>query len=221
MLDPARGPDLRRLGCDIRGGRVSKVLERKQARDWPDDRLVELARGEAGEASRQAAGELLGRYQERVYRWCYGRLRNHETALDLSQDVLVSAYRSLDSFDGRARFSSWLFAIARNRCLNALRRPALFEEDVDLEAMPDGGQGQDSELAAYEDEEKLLGLIAKALPPLDRQVLWMRCVEKMPVDNITRLLDIPETSGARAVLQRARRRLRAALAAEEGGEARV
>ena len=66
----------------------------------------------------------------------------------------------------------------------------------------------------------LLELIQTALSPLDQQVLWLRCVEKMPVDGITRLLDIREASGARAVLQRARRHLRAALAAEEGDEAR-
>ena len=68
--------------------------------------------------------------------------------------------------------------------------------------------------------ERLLALIQRALPPLDQQVLWMRCVEKMPVEHITRLLNLSETSGARAVLQRARRRLRAALAADEGDEAR-
>ena len=199
---------------------MSNLWDKSQAKSWPDERLLELARGETGESARRAATELFGRYQERVYRWCYGRLRDHETALDLSQDVLLSAYRALGDFDGRARFSSWLFAIARNRCLNAVRRPALFEEGVDLDALPAMHGGQDDELAAREEEDRLLELIQTALPPLDRQVLWLRCVEKMPVDGITRLLDIREASGARAVLQRARRRLRAALAAEEGDEAR-
>ncbi len=185
-----------------------------------DEELWALARGEATAATRAAATELLGRYRERVYRWCYGRVREHELARDLAQDVLLSAYRGLDGFDGRARFSSWLFAIARNRCLNALRRPALFEDGVDLDALPALQRAQDLELDAREEEERLLALIQSALPPQDQLVLWLRCVEKMPVDGITRLLDLQESSGARAVLQRARRRLRAALAAEEGDEAR-
>jgi RNA polymerase sigma-70 factor, ECF subfamily len=185
-----------------------------------DEDLWVLAQGEPTATSRAAATELLGRYRERVYRWCYGRVREHELALDLAQDVLLSAYRGLDGFDGRARFSSWLFAIARNRCLNALRRPPLFEEGVDLDALPALQRGQDLELDAREEEDRLLALIQTALPPLDQQVLWLRCVEKMPVDGITRLLDIREASGARAVLQRARRRLRTVLAAEEGDEAR-
>lgn len=185
-----------------------------------DESLWALACGEPTPATREAATELLGRYRERVYRWCYGRVREHELARDLAQDVLLNAYRGLDGFDGRAHFSSWLFAIARNRCLNALRRPALFEEGVDLDALPALQRGQDMELDAREDEERLLELIQSALPPQDQLVLWLRCVEKMPVDGITRLLDLQESSGARAVLQRARRRLRAALAAEEGDKAR-
>jgi DNA-directed RNA polymerase specialized sigma24 family protein len=46
-------------------------------------------------------------------------------------------------------------------------------------------------------------------------VLWLRCFEKVPVDEITRMLGITEASGARGVLQRARRRLRAALAEDD------
>jgi RNA polymerase sigma-70 factor (ECF subfamily) len=199
---------------------VSFESRKSESGALSDESLWALACGESTPATREAATELLGRYRERVYRWCYGRVREHELARDLAQDVLLSAYRGLDGFDGRARFSSWLFAIARNRCLNALRRPALFEDGVDLDALPALQRGQDVELDAREDEERLLELIQSALPPQDQLALWLRCVEKMPVDGITRLLDLQESSGARAVLQRARRRLRAALAAEEGDKAR-
>ncbi len=186
-----------------------------------DEQLLERARKTGSTEAREAASQLLGRYKERVYRWCYGRVKNHEEALDMAQDVLLNAYRGLDNFDGRAHFGSWLFSIARNRCLNALRRPALFEEGLEMERFPDRQIGQDDRLAEWQDEERLLAVIREHLPPLDRQVLWLRCFEKMPVDGITRLLDIEESSGARAVLQRARRRLRAALSAEEGDEANV
>ena len=191
-----------------------------------DEALCALARGADGASARRAATALLGRYRERVYRWCYGRVRDHEEALDLAQDVLLGAYRGLGSFDGRSRFSSWLYAVARNRCLNALRRPPLLGEDLEPDALPSAAPAQDDLLDQREGEERLLALIQRALPPLDQQVLWMRCVEKMPVDRITRLLKLEEASGARAVLQRARRHLRAALAAEraedaaEGDEAR-
>lgn len=186
----------------------------------PDEALCAMARGADNAAARRAATALLGRYRERVYRWCFGRVRDPEQALDLAQDVLLAAHRGLGSFDGRSRFSSWLYAVARNRCLNALRQPPLLGGDLEPDALPSTAPGQDDLLDRREGEERLLALIQRALPPLDRQVLWMRCVEKMPVEQITRLLKLEESSGARAVLQRARRHLRAALAAEEGDEAR-
>jgi RNA polymerase sigma-70 factor (ECF subfamily) len=139
-------------------------------------------------------------------------VRDPELALDLSQDVLLNAYRGLGGFDGRARFSSWIFAIARNRCLNALRRPALFGGGDELDDLPDSGVRQDVELEQREDEERILGLIREHLAPVDQQVLWLRCFEKVPVDVITRTLGITEPSGARGILQRARRRLKAAMA---------
>lgn len=196
---------------------------REEGGEFFDEQLLVRFREGSPEESRRAASELLGRYRERVYRWCYGRVRNHEQALDLAQDVLLGAYRGLDRFDGRARFSSWLFSIARNRCLNAMRRPPLFEEGLEMETFPDAGRTQDETLGEREDEERLLALIRETLPPLDRQVLWLRCFEKVPVDGITRMLGIEESSGARGVLQRARRRLRVAMTqteTEQGDEVR-
>jgi len=188
----------------------------------PDAVLVALARDQADRrGGREAASRLLQRYREPVFHWCLRRVRDPELALDLAQDALLNAYRNLDRFDGRARFSSWLFAITRNRCLNALRRPALFEgEGFDPDTVADPRGGHDLDLEDREAEERILGLIREHLPPLDQQVLWLRCFERMPVDAITAALAIPEASGARGVLQRARRRLRAALAASperEGG----
>jgi RNA polymerase sigma factor (sigma-70 family) len=205
-------------GCDSFQESVSHSMKPRVFARHSDLQLLDLAvERQASEEGRQAAAELLKRYREPVYRWCRTRVRDPELALDLSQDVLLSAYRNLHTFGGRAQFSTWVFAIARNRCLNALRRPSLFadEDDEGLDHLPDPRVGQDEALEQREEEERVLDLIVEHLPPLDQQVLWLRCFEKMPVDAITRLLAITEASGARGILQRARRRLRAAMARRE------
>jgi len=190
-----------------------------EAEQRSDEELVQQAQVDPGSRSaKEAASLLLRRYRQRVYRWCLGRIRDPELALDLSQDVLLSAYRKLPSFDGRASFSTWIFAIVRNRCLNALRRPNLFGDGEPLELYPDPAVSQDRKLVEQEDEERILQLVRDHLDPLDQQVLWLRCFEKVPVDTITRLLAIESPSGARGVLQRARRRLRAALAQEKAAK---
>lgn len=167
-------------------------------------------------AGRGAASELLGRYRERVYIWCLRYVRDHEQALDMAQEVLISAYRNLDSFGGRSQFGSWIFSITRNRCLSELRRPSLLvDEGTDPDDRASRQAAPDQDLEDRLAEEELLELIRQRLDPIEQQALSLRCFEKMPVDEITKILGIGEASGARGILQRARRKLRAAI--EEGG----
>ena len=184
-----------------------------------DEELLAAARREGGgEAARAAAGELLGRYQDRAYLWCWRMVRDHEQALDLAQDALLSAYRSLAGFDGRSRFSSWLFAIVRNRCLSALRPRGLKrDEAVEPESLCEDGMDPLEKLALVEEESVVLAAIRDGLEPVEQEALWLRAVERVPVEQITRLLGIRAASGARGVLQSARRKLRTRLAAWEGG----
>lgn len=178
-----------------------------------DEVLVRQAQADGrGEMGRAAASELFDRYRDRVYQWCFRRTQDHERALDLAQDVLISAYRSLDTFQGRAQYSSWLFAIARNRCHRALRpAPLLRDEGTDPELLPGDVSSPDRLLEEREDEEKVLRIMKEVLEPREQVALWLRCFEHLPVDEITRRLDISLSTGARGVLQGARRKLRAAL----------
>lgn len=178
-----------------------------------DEELVRRAQQNPSDpVGRAAASELFGRYQERVYLWCFRRVHDHERALDVAQDVLLSAYRSLASFEGRARYSSWLFAIARNRCYRVLR-PASLQRDEEAEPddLPGEHKGPDALLEEREDEEAILEMVKQVLEPREQLAVWLRCFENLPVEEITRRLDIAVPTGARGVLQSARKKLRAAL----------
>lgn len=190
----------------------------KELQALADEELLAVARMDPrGPSGRQAASVLLQRHQERVYVWCYRIVREHEQALDLAQDVLLSAFRRLETFEGRSGFASWLFVIARNRCLSCLRRPSpLREDDGSLDEVADAGMAPDEQLERKLDEEAVLELIRQHLDPIEREALWLRCYEGIPVDEITRLLKIEAATGARSVIQRARRKLRSAIRGRHG-----
>ncbi len=178
-----------------------------------DGEDLELAREAATETERrQAASRLLTRHQDRIYAWCYRYVENHDRALELAQDVMMNAYRSLPNYVHRARFSSWLFVIARNRCLRDLRRPALTQAlDLDPDSLHSENPGPARRYEEAHGEDRLKHLIREHLDAREQDALQLRCIEGLPLNTITAVLGIQERSGARGLLQRARRKLRAAM----------
>jgi len=178
----------------------------------PDEELARrIQDGDAAAAA--AAGEaLFGRYKRRVYLWCFRFVRDHERALDLAQDILLSAWRAMPRFDARAPFACWLYAIARNRCCSAVRRVSLTrDEQADLDGLVDERQDQVARLEEAEEEAALHGIVFGVLDRRERDAIYLRCWERLPVDEITRRLELHQASGARGLLQTARRKLRAAF----------
>ena len=181
--------------------------------DRSDEDLALLAgRDPDGPSGRAAACVLLGRYVRVVYRWCLGLVRDPDLAEDLAQDVLLNAWRGIGRFEGWGSFSAWLFVISRNRCRNELRRPSLTRDDeMQPEHLSDPRPWPDRELEEREAEDAALRLVREHLTEQEQDAIWLRCFERLPVDEITELLNIRHATGARAVLQTARRKLRAVL----------
>jgi len=185
-----------------------------------DEDLARVVQSDpGGPRGRAAASELFERHQARVYLWCHRYTRERERALDLAQDVFVRAWKALPTYAFRSKFSWWLFVITRNRCLNAVSAPALLRDE---EASPDALPAAEPDPAeAFErraDEEAARRLMMEQLDDQERLALWLRGFERMGVEDITRTLGLTNTTGARGLLQRARRKLRAAIAARSAEE---
>ena len=177
-----------------------------------EDLLARFRLSPDSEAGRRAAGQILARYRGRVYAWAFRIVREHENALDIAQSVLLKAWRALPAFDGRSRFSSWLFAMTRNECLTALR-PRLLRRDETADPatflVDDDDPGRLFESA--EEEAELDMLLRDTLSPAEHEAIRLRCFERLPVGEVTRILGLTHASGARSVLQSAREKLRRAL----------
>jgi RNA polymerase sigma-70 factor (ECF subfamily) len=177
-----------------------------------EELLADFRADPKGAVGCAAASELLGRHQRQVYIWCHRVVRDPERALDLAQDVLTKAFGAMSHFEGRSKFSSWLFVIARNRCLSAIAAPSLLrDEAAEPDRIASTTPGPEQEYEQALEESALRNLMMQHLDEQEREALWLRCFEKLAVEDITRILDLQEVSGARALLQRARRKLRAAL----------
>lgn len=186
-----------------------------------DEELVVLWQQEASGSSfsRQIATELLQRYQMKVYRWCARFIYDQDRAMDMTQDVLMSAFENLYRVPGEARFAAWLFVITRNTCLGELRKMKVRKSDsFALEHLVDQGNNPEEELMQRLEEKAFLQLLETELKPVEKAALCLRCFEKMPVDTVTAVLGLDGTSGARGVLQSARRKLKRAMARDGQGD---
>jgi RNA polymerase sigma-70 factor, ECF subfamily len=191
---------------------------------------MELSRARAGDE--QAFQTLTEPYRRELQLHCYRILGSVQDAEDLVQETLLAAWRGLDRFEERASLRAWLYRIATNRCLNALRdssrRPRRMElppsnllaqvreptrrgepllldpyPDALLEGLPDAAAGPE---ARYETSEAVaLAFVAalQMLPPLQRAVLVLRDVLGFRAAEVADMLDTSEAA-VKAALQRAR-----------------
>jgi len=178
-----------------------------------DEALVRAYQAAPASKEGQAAAErLFGRYHERVYFWCLRLARDHHRAQDLAQEALLVAIRDLGQFQGRSQFSTWLYTVVRRRCIRLLRRERILVDDsVDPDAIEAPAADPATRVGSEEEERWLRRKAIEILDPMEATALFLRCDEGLSVDEITRLLAVPGASGARGLLQAARRHLRAAL----------
>lgn len=186
----------------------------------PDDELVRIARRHPQDpAALDAMDRLLRRWQGRVYLWCVRQLGNRERALDAMQEVLVSAYRGMPTIEDPARFPGWLFSITRFRCISEIRRRGpKWEPDEVLEGIADETDGPEQLLVRGIEDAGVRSAIEETLDDEEKLAVMLRYWEGLPVDEVTRLARIHGNSGARGVLQTARRKLRAKLGRTRKGD---
>src|ERR1700722_8080561 len=90
-----------------------------------DEALVERYRSRAGgSAGNQFLDQLFQRHHSRVAAWCFRMTGDVGSAADLAQEIFLKAFQHIGSFRGESKFTTWLYSIARNRCMDELRSRA-------------------------------------------------------------------------------------------------
>ncbi len=159
-----------------------------------DEQLVSMAISE----DREAFGEIVKRWDRKIFALCFGILMREDEARDAAQETFVAAYRNLSKFRGEAKVSSWLHRIAVNQCLTIKRRQKTRAEDFFDES--DGAEdrvfiaaAQYSPANETEQVERLrvVRQAVTALPTELRQVIVMKEFEEMTFQEISETLELP------------------------------
>ncbi|MDT8322947.1 MAG: sigma-70 family RNA polymerase sigma factor [Bacteroidota bacterium] len=156
-------------------------------KEQSEDHIVEGSR--AGD--RSAFNQLVRLHQERIY-WVIRRMiRDHDDALDLTQEVFIRAYEKLDRFRGDAKVFTWLYRIAVNLSLNHIRKSrvrSFFSLSDREETIADESADADEDLERLE-MRKLIARAVETLPEKQRAVFVLRYFEELPYENISTILE--------------------------------
>jgi RNA polymerase sigma-70 factor (ECF subfamily) len=139
--------------------------------------------------SREAFDVIVQRHRRAVYQVCYRFAGNHEDASDLAQDAFVRAWRGVRSFRGQSAFSTWLYRIAVNVCLNRVaKKPVRFDSIDRMQSLADASADHPAaELVRRERAAAVRSAIA-LLPKRQRATLILRTYHDLPHAQIAEIL---------------------------------
>ena len=154
---------------------------------------------------------LVSAYKRRVFGLAYSILGERTAAEDIAQDVFVKLWTALDTFDGRAQLSTWVYAITRNAAISALRRRRLHGSLSDEPVFAEAEAASASEDSIEPDAARLWRAVA-TLPAAQRQAVILYYQDERPVDEVARMLGLPVNT-VKTHLHRARAQLAISLGA--------
>lgn len=147
-----------------------------------------------------AFAELVELYKDKVFQICYRMLGNRHEAEDIAQEAFIRAYVNIETFNQKRKFSTWLFRIATNLCIDWIRKK---KPDYYLDAEVAGTDGltmysqvaadvqlPEDEVENMELQETIQKEISK-LPEKYRSVIVLKYIEELPLQEISEILDMP------------------------------
>lgn len=167
-------------------------------RDSKSEDIILIDNAIAG--NQEAYERLMYKYRQLIYNLIFRMIRNKEDVEDLTQEAFIKAFNSLEKFDKQFSFSTWLFKIATNNCIDYLRKKKLNTFSIDKEIgtdddefqfeIPDTERIPDKNLLDKE-RKKILEEAIENLPGKYKSVILMRHRDEKDYEEIAKKLDLP------------------------------
>lgn len=135
---------------------------------------------------REAFDRLVERYQRDVYRLCFRYVNNHHDANDMAQEVFLKAYRAIGKFRGDSAFSTWLYRIAVNTCLNFRAARKLPAEEL-TDRLADGAKPVVDRIEDDERSTQVREAVAR-LPEKQRATLILKVYQDLTHEEVAGIL---------------------------------
>ncbi|MGY0693738.1 sigma-70 family RNA polymerase sigma factor [Virgibacillus sp. FSP13] len=156
--------------------------------------------------------ELMNKYGQEILQLVYSYVNNKAVAEDLTQDIFVKCYRSLNTYKGKSKLRTWLWRIAINQCKDYLK--SWYNKNVtttENESVYSGCQKESVEQTVIQnDEDQRLASVVMNLPIKYREVIYLFYFEELPIKEIAVVIEVKENT-VKTRLRRAKELLKERL----------
>ncbi len=173
---------------------TTKALLKEQINELEDQELI--ARALAGRE--ETFEELVRRYQRPIAAYVYRMLNDYDFSLDVTQEVFIKVYNSLDRYSSDYKFSTWIYRIAHNAAIDHIRRRSKKEQSLETESQdgtyqlqlesPRPTPEQDRERSEWRTE---IEAVVKCLPSVYRELIVLRHSKDLSYAEIAEVTDLP------------------------------
>lgn len=159
-----------------------------------DGELIEKAIG-----GREAGfEELVNRYQRQITSYVYRMLNNYDASLDVTQEVFIKVYNSLEKYSSDYKFSTWLYRIAHNAAIDYMRRNSVAQQSLDIETKDgtyqlqiESGQPNPEQERERSEWRTEIESVVKCLPSAYRELIVLRHAQDLSYDEIAEVTGLP------------------------------
>jgi len=142
--------------------------------------------------------ELVRRYQRPITGYIYRMLNNYDASLDVTQEVFIKVYNSLERYSSEYKFSTWIYRIAHNAAIDYMRRNSVNQQSIEAEnadgtyqlqiESPQPNPEQERERSEWRRE---IETVVKCLPQVYRELILLRHAQDLSYDEIAEVTNLP------------------------------
>ena len=142
--------------------------------------------------------EIVRRYQRPITGYIYRMLNNYDASLDVTQEVFIKIYNSLERYSSEYKFSTWIYRIAHNAAIDYMRRNSVNQQSIETENADGTYQLQIESSRPNPEQErersewrKEIETVVKCLPQVYRELILLRHAQDLSYDEIAEVTNLP------------------------------
>jgi RNA polymerase sigma-70 factor (ECF subfamily) len=165
--------------------------------------------------NKQAYAHIINKYKNQLYATILRMTKNPEDAQDLVQEAFIKVYNQLRRFDGKGSFSSWMYRVAINHCMDEFRKKRYQMKQIEVNEDKIINPNHPEIIFLKKEKSRQLERLIGTLPEDERMIILLRYVNELSYDEICNLIDVP-LSQVRNKLHRAKKKMRDTVKREGG-----